>query len=347
MKEDLKQILNDIFTSSQYNIIESNNYDLIASRNNYNIYINIGDQAEYQKIRKLSNEINGNNQDGNSIGIYVVTDNPDERLYQYADKMGIILWGRDQLALQIGKAVIADIEGGPCNLELVQPYSTAQSSQEYCNDSYYDYSVLNDTTSEPVEQNTEQETVKTDCLNIKTAPINTSKDSAVSIAKAHLGKIQNATLKFVPYWKYNYSVNTEQNYKSKTIDISAEDTGYLNALNGSHESLPVEKIIEYVEEPEYNYYIVSNSLTREEASSEILKNIIEKNTKNIRFDKTAGEAIISEHKRFKPKSSDIDYNLELVYLPVWEVKDKRNSIEINGHNSEVFSKPTGNDVEFM
>lgn len=356
MKEDLKQILSDIFTSSQYSIIESNNYDLIASKNSYNIYIKIGTQAEYQKIRCFSNEINENNQNEKSIGVYVVTDNPDNRVYQYAEKLGIILWGRDELAFQIGKAVIADIEGQPCDLELIQPQMSNQWNQiesinqqnVYESESAFErsnpYTSVDNYFS---EQNPVQKKESSSFLNIKAAPVNTSKDNAISAAKPHLSKIQNAVLKFIPYWQFNYSINTEQSYNSKIIDISGEDTGYLNALNGNLESLSIGKIVENIEEPNDNYVVVSKSLTKEEADNKILKMIIEKNTRNIRFDKTVGEAIISEHKKFKPKAKDIDYHLELVYLPVWEVKDKRNSIEINGYNSEIFNEPTGNDVEFM
>lgn len=354
MKEDLKQILSDIFTSSQYSIIESNNYDLIASKNSYNIYIKIGTQAEYQQIRCFSNDINKNNQNEKSKGLYVVTGNPDNRVYQYAEKSGIILWGRDELAFQIGKAVIADIEGLPCNLELIQPQISNQWNQVESTGQQNEYEPLSEQNNSYVSvdnafnnQNASLEKVPSNCLNIKTATINTSKDNAISAAKPHLGNIQNAVLKFVPYWKFNYSINTEQSYNSKIIDISGEDTGYLNALNGNLEQLSIGKIVENIEEPDNNYVVVSKSLTKEEADNKILKMIIERNTRNIRFDKTVGEAIISEHKKFKPKPKDIDYHIELVYLPVWEVKDKRNSIEINGYDSEIFNEPTGNDVEFM
>ncbi|WP_410807707.1 hypothetical protein [Methanohalobium sp.] len=354
MKEDLKQILSDIFTSSQYSIIESNNYDLIASKNSYTIYIKIGTQAEYQKIRYFSNDLNENNQNEKSIGVYVVTDNPDNRVYHYAEKLGVILWGRDELAFQIGKAVIADIEKQPCDLELIQPQMSNQWNEA---ESTYQQNLYKPAfeQSNPYvgvdnyfnDQNNAQENVPSNCLNIKTAPLNTSKDNAISAAKPHLSQIQNAVLKFVPYWKFNYSISTEQSYNSKIIDISGEDTGYLNALNGNLEPLLIGKIVENIEEPNDNYIVVSKSLTKEEAGNKILKMIIEKNTRNIRFDKTMGEAMISEHKKFKPKAKDIDYHLELVYLPVWEVKDNRNSIEINGYNSEIFNEPTGNDVEFI
>ena len=68
---------------------------------------------------------------------------------------------------------------------------------------------------------------------------------------------------------------------------------------------------------------------------------------NLRFDDTKGEAIISEHKRFKPAVEDISLQIDLVYVPIWEVKGPRNSVELNAHTGEVLTHPVDDDVEFM
>ncbi len=39
--------------------------------------------------------------------------------------------------------------------------------------------------------------------------------------------------------------------------------------------------------------------------------------------------------------------MELVYVPVWEVKGKRNSLEINAYNASVLEEPIDEDAEFL
>ncbi|MGM0771976.1 MAG: hypothetical protein ACQESU_10300, partial [Halobacteriota archaeon] len=60
-----------------------------------------------------------------------------------------------------------------------------------------------------------------------------------------------------------------------------------------------------------------------------------------------GEAMISEHKLFKPSMDDIRFNIELVYVPIWEVNGSRNSVEINAYTQEVLTNPVDDDVEFI
>ena len=79
----------------------------------------------------------------------------------------------------------------------------------------------------------------------------------------------------------------------------------------------------------------------------LLDEIIEENTREMRFNNTEGQAIIYEQRSVKPKSEDIELKVELVYIPVWEVKGKRNSLEINAYNAEVLEEPVDEDAEFV
>jgi hypothetical protein len=36
-----------------------------------------------------------------------------------------------------------------------------------------------------------------------------------------------------------------------------------------------------------------------------------------------------------------------VYIPVWEVRGKRNSLEINAYNAKVLEEPMDEDAEFV
>jgi uncharacterized membrane protein YkoI len=156
-----------------------------------------------------------------------------------------------------------------------------------------------------------------------------------------------AILKFVPFWKYDYSLGVEHRYRSKIIDISGDGSGFINALNGNQEEMTLEGVQKTVAVPNVEYDVKMPVTTEEEATDKLLVDIIEEYTRDLRFDDMQGDAIISEHKRFKPAPSDIDLKVELVYVPVWEVKGQRNSVEINASNGEVLRNPVDDDVEFV
>ena len=93
--------------------------------------------------------------------------------------------------------------------------------------------------------------------------------------------------------------------------------------------------------------IKSKMIDQKEAESTLISNIIEEYTKDVRFNNVVGEALISEHKMFKPSMDDIRFKIDLVYVPIWEVKGARNSVEINAYTQEILTNPVDDDVEFM
>jgi hypothetical protein len=178
-------------------------------------------------------------------------------------------------------------------------------------------------------------------------PLNVSKEHATNIAKQHVGIVDNVSLKFVPFWKYEYSINIEQQYKSKIIDISGDGAGCLNALNGNNELIEIKDVHDSIEVPDEEYEVKGPVLTRDEANKKLLKTIIDEHTEDVRFDEMIGDTIVSEHKLFKPSAEDVNLDLDMVYMPIWELNGKRNSVEISGHNAEVLCNPVDEDVEFM
>jgi uncharacterized membrane protein YkoI len=146
---------------------------------------------------------------------------------------------------------------------------------------------------------------------------------------------------------YDYSLNVEHRYRSKIIDISGDGSGYVNALNGNQEKMNLQNVQKTVTVPNVEYDVKMPVTTEDETTKKLLDDIIEEYTRDLRFDDTKGDAIISEHKRFKPAASDINLSVELVYVPVWEVKGQRNSVEINASSGEVLRNPVDDDVEFV
>lgn len=381
MKQGLLQILKDIFSSSGYNVTESYRYDMVAEKNGYKTLIKLSAYPDYTDIKNFADQVN----DG--TGLYVATNAMTDDLYQYAAECKLVVWDRDDVALQIGKAVLADIEGTTADLELMPPVeqqtSTPTASTGFGNNSVFGMFGQNDavdkapTSPEPAptsqtntpqwsgnifEQSTPVQSTPVQStpiqstpaqpnppmvLNLHAAPLNVSKEQAINIARQHVGIVDNVSLKFVPFWKYEYSINVEQQYKSKIIDISGDGVGCLNALNGNNETLDIKEVYDCIEVPDDTYEVKGPTLTRDEANNDLLRTIIDEHTEDIRFDALSGDAIISEHKRFKPSAEDVNLELDMVYLPIWELNGRKNSVEISGYNAEVLCNPVDEDVEFM
>jgi len=370
MKQGLLKILRDIFSSSGYHVAESYRHDMVAEKNGYKTLIKLGIDPDYADIKNFADQVT----DG--TGLYVTTHTMADDLCQYATESGLLVWDRDNVALQIGKAVLADIEGTTADLELVppvdqqapnQPKNTGFIANEE-NSIFGMFGQNNVKESTPVpepmpvpqpqldrELLPHPENIKPlPCepkppmvLNLHAAPLNITKEHALSIAKQHVGIVENVALKFVPFWQYRYSINIEQQYKSKIIDISGNGGGCLNALNGNNELIQINEVHDEIEVPDEAYDVKGPILTRDQANRELLGIIIGDHTKDIRFDSMVGDTIISEHKLFKPKTRDVNLDIDLTYLPIWELNGKRNSVEINGYNAEVLCNPVGDDVEFI
>ena len=371
MKQGLLKILRDIFSSSGYNVTESYQYDMVAEKNGYKTLIKLGAYPDSADIKNFAEHAT----DG--MGLYVATHKMESDLYQYATNCGLIVWDRDDVALQIGKAVLADIEGTTADLELIPPVDQQASTQTnntgFGDDSLFGMFGQSDATKktpaspepEPISttpqpnwsgnvfaqpepvQSPPAEPSPPMVLNLHAVPLNVSREQAINIAKQHIGIVSDVSLKFVPFWRYEYSINVEQQYKSKIIDISGDGVGCLNALNGNNEVLELKEIYDSIEVPDETYEVKGPILTRDEANSDLLKNIIEQHTEDIRFDAMSGDTIISEHKRFKPSAEDVNLEIEMVYLPIWELNGRKSSVEISGYNAEVLCNPVDEDVEFM
>ncbi|QLC51049.1 hypothetical protein HWN40_12865 [Methanolobus zinderi] len=389
MKQDLVRILRDIFSSAGYSVTDSHKHDFIAEKNGQRTYVKLSSNPDSVEIKNFANQMT----DGE--GLYIITDRTDADMLQYAEEAGLKVWDRDDMSLQIGRAVVADIEGNAMDLDLLDSPArkrvvaaapiaktvTPQSADEiakvaiesiFGNGTAYkaeepapasEGSVLSRYSepsrepviaSAPVREQSQQTEVPEKALpadsillNLKAVPVNMTKEHAISTARSYVYDYKDIMLKLVPFWKYDYNLSTEQRYRSKIVDISGEGSGCVNALNGNNEQISLHDVRETVAIPDVRYEVKHPQTVEEEAKKELLDGIIDEHTKDLRFDATQGEAIISEHKRFKPAPDDIELNVQLVYVPVWEVKGPRNSVEINAYNSEVLRNPVDDDAEFV
>lgn len=410
MKQELVRILRDIFISSGYEMSESFRYDLIAEKNGSKTFIKLSYDPDLEDIRDFESQVT------EGQGLYVLAGDASDRFLVQARNSDLWVWTRDDLALKIGRAILADMEGTTTELELLETSSKKPAlnkvdevAQEAINaifgtgsSPHVEPKALEDSLAsrstrlsdvqdetpaevqyyrpratppsiEPATEGSyvseaynEPEAIPEDeplpepsltperppseepiTMSLHSPPVNISLDRAYSIATPHIHGVNAAVLKFVPFWMYDYSLNVEHRYRSKIIDISGDGSGYLNALNGNAEEMTLTNIQKTVTVPNVEYDVKMPVTTEEEATNRLLDDIIDEYTRDLRFDDMQGDAIISEHKRFKPTTSDVNLNVELVYVPVWEIKGQRNSVEINASSGEVLKNPVDDDVEFV
>ena len=159
-------------------------------------------------------------------------------------------------------------------------------------------------------------------LNIQSVEPKISKDQAIIIAKPYLSNPKDAILKFVPFWKYRYNVEAEKRFRSKVLSIAGEGKGFLNALNKSREEMEIEGFGVPTRIPAVQYELKRPNVDRKQAEKILLGLIIEENTREMRFNNMEGQAIIYEQRSISPRPEEIELDMELVYIPIWEVKGK-------------------------
>jgi hypothetical protein len=398
MKDNLAELLTNIFATSGHSVSESDTVDLIIEKNGTKTYIKLTTQPDISEINSFAAVVEDN------IGLYVTLEKMSAEMWDYATHIGLITWDRDELAFQIGKAVIADIEGNTSDLELVaydvkkhhheelpaqipdmsssceeteiwdsnnvEPAAPATNNpgfniwrtspemqQAETNNDFIQYEHPQRTAQasapapnmmeEPQTTSGQPQSQIPFTLDLHTAPIKLQKDKAIAMARSEIGMPKDVSLKFVPYWRYAYAVKAEHRFKNKVVDISGQGQGCLNALNGNREQIELQQVNDSITLPDDSYEIKSQMFDQQEAETTLLSEIIEEYTKDVRFSNVVGEAMISEHKIFKPTADDIRFNIELVYVPIWEVKGSRNSIEINAYTQEILTEPVDDDVEFV
>jgi hypothetical protein len=383
MKQDLLEILVDIFKSSGYNVTVSSQCDIFVEKNGHKAYVRYAPQPDCEELKVFYEKI------GDCTGIYVITQKGSDELIDYATGLGIYVWDRDELALQIGRAVLVSMEQIPENLcskpeippanKKINPYRQPalevpvkrwKLKEEVKEESHFKGDILpfkkqKSEVEKIIEngcltqnfhgrknlRNQEQveipETESYEMLNIISVEPRISKDQAIIIAKPYISDPKDAILKFVPFWRYKYSVEAEKRFRSKVLSIIGKGDGFLNALNKSKEEMEIKGFAAPTKIPAVQYELKRPNIDKKQAEKILLSLIIEENTRELHFNNTEGQAVIYEHKSVSPRSEEIQLDIELVYIPFWEVKGKRNSLEINTYNAKVLEEPVDEDAEFL
>jgi hypothetical protein len=273
-----------------------------------------------------------------------ISDKTTDQMARFADRYNIRMWDRAELEIRIGKAMLAEAEDTRYDL-LGQEY---QKSHEYEPQGYQKYEPreYQEYSAGRMPEIIETADDSRDALQLRCAAVRVDERRAIATAKGFVSGITGAAIEFVPFWNYRYVIDTYRQHKTKAIHLSSEGSGAINALNREkHEYL--QDVCDSISVPCQDYEIKTPTVTKVEAREEILNDAIEGNTKNIASTSTSGGAIITEHRTVRPMAKDIDLDMDLVYLPVWEVKGMNGSIMIDAHDGNAITAPVDDDVEFL
>jgi len=152
------------------------------------------------------------------------------------------------------------------------------------------------------------------------------------------------TLRMIPYWRYHYISTGEATYKNNTVRFDADGFGWINAVNSLDDEFGNEAIPVSGDMPN-DAVIVNSVIAKSEVKDRVMKTLIKKLTKCIRIKSTSGDAIFAEDKEFKPREGDIEIKIEKVYVPVWEVRGKKDIVEVNAFTGEELSVPSDEGCE--
>jgi len=184
-------------------------------------------------------------------------------------------------------------------------------------------------------------------IPLPSLPINMAKTSAIKISQAKIGEVQDLLLKFIPNYIYKYEFDTKRKFRSKIIDLNGQGEGMVNAITGEHTFTRSPDILEYAEIITENYQIKEPTISDEEAKEKVLDAIIRKHSNKMKVDEVKGDTIISESKTLSPLENEIDLAINIVYIPVWEIQGKQNTIDINAYDGHILETPVDDDAEFV
>lgn len=325
-KQAVIDIVKNIFTYRGYSVGSSEICDLLAEKDMEHFLIKFENDPNFNNIRYFSNIVK---RYGKGI---VISEAFDEKIRMFALDDGLTLWDKSELEIQIGRAVLGGAllkyEGKPIAKEEDGVFLSMQEHVE---------------AKEPEIKEFEK-TIK---VMLHSVPVNIGKQDALSIAEAKVGTPKSQTLKFIPVWYYSYSFNVQKKYKSKFVDLSGEGRGYIHALTGENFFIEYMDIHESILMPTQNYEIKQPCVQKKDALSKALNFIIREHTKEVRLNEMIGDTIVFETKIFAPDPSEINLKMELLHVPVWEIKGKREVIDINGYDGHIMTIKLYNDAELV
>ncbi|CAJ35765.1 restriction endonuclease [Methanocella arvoryzae] len=378
MSNNLIDVLEQIFGTYNYTVGAKNDFDLVAEKPNNNVAIRVMDNPGTEDVRQFADMAKAEGCKALIVSMTYFT----EDVKKAARVRDVMIWDRAELEKQIGKAVLLRIDADrdpfasspePAPAEKKEVSVSALTQELYGSApekpkaarAAAGKAVAAEPRPEPrqevfeaedgpavaadvavaEEPEVEEEPLK---LPIKCYPVKIKATDAVKIS-GNIGRAEDTevTLNFIPYWKYDYSLDVMGKYRDLTVPMTGKGSKMINAINRNVDAVPNLKLIDGVEVPDAPYHIQQAALTEEEARAMAIKSIIDDHTRTIRLKGTQGEAAIVEHKKFSPKPTDIKFAMEMLYVPFWSVRSHKGYMEINAYDGKPTQTPMDDGAEIL
>lgn len=374
-KNILFEIVANILKSQEYDVTAGSEYtgvDLVARRGGQETFIRYG--LTEDDLRHFADAAQGAH---NVRGVYeapghrthvahdtlFISDRVTEWMEFFADQYKIRIWDRAEVESRIGRAVLAEAEGTHHDFLEVRERAHQRAAPALSPTPVPTPTIA--PTLTPTLAPTPMPTLtpmpmsplpgigavpaiedSREVLTIRCAPIRVDEKQAIVTAKGFVSGITDNILEFVPFWNYKCVVDGHYQYKAKSVAISSEGSGAINALN-SRKRERISEVQDQISIAKQNYEIKSAIVTKDEVERMLMDDAIESNRKTVSFTSKSGDTIITENRTIKPGAGDIEISTELVYLPVWEVRGRRHSVMIDAYDGSVMTEPVDDDIEFL
>ncbi|OPY28546.1 MAG: hypothetical protein A4E28_01480 [Methanocella sp. PtaU1.Bin125] len=366
MSNNLLDVIAEIFSTYNYSVsAKKKNFDLFAEKPNNCVAIKVLDTPSTDDIKAIADGISN---DGGAKGLIVSMAFFPEDVKKAAKQKDIMIWDRPELEKQIGKAVLMrlDIIHDPFSSEpapVPQKKDISALTQDLYGGAPAEENKAAPATAKAAKAEPQQKIVEPEegpliaeaaeqdeqiKLPIRAIPAKVKSSDALKIA-GNIARAEDVevAIAFIPYWKYNYSLDVISRYKDVSVPLSGKGSKMINAINKNVDNAPTVKPVDGVEIPETPYNIQQAVLTEDEAKAMALKAIIQDHSKEVRFKGTQGEAAFVEHKRFTPKNSDINMTMEMIYMPFWTVRSHKGYMEINAYDGKPTQAPIDDGAEIL
>jgi hypothetical protein len=381
MSNNLLNVIKEVFSTYNYSVSTlQQGFDLLAEKPGNRVGIKIVDDASVDDLKTFLGSLNGSD----LKVLFITMASFTEDVKKLSSQKEVMLWDRAELERQIGKAVLTGYESAAPQKDLLaKPASDISSltSELYARspekapvkapvverrqpapvpapapaaeeeDSGEIIEAAEEEQSrKPAKAKAKPKEEDADGVSIPlhAIPLKVKNSDALKISGA-IGRAEDAevSLKFIPYWKYDFVLDVQSRYRDMTIPLNNKGSRMINAINKTIDPAPAVAPVENVELPDAPYNVEESAVTQEEATAMAIKAIIEENTKTVRFKGTQGEAAIVEHKKFQPRPQDIELNMELLYIPFWAVRSHKGYMEINACDGKPTKMPIDDGAEIL
>lgn len=364
MSNNLLDVIKEIFSSYNYSVSTVNqDYDLLAKKAGNGIAIKVVNGVSADDVKEFAGSIKA----AKAKGLMISMAEFSEDAKKAAKQFDLLLWDRPELERQIGKAVLVGFdsaESEEAEKEEAAPADISALTRElYAKPSDKPKAASPKAAKKPEPKQAELEPPAEEPETVDAPPAEEEEDTKIPLhaippkvkmadairISGNIGRAEDleCSMKFIPFWKYDYSLDVISKYKDVTVPLNGKGSRIINAINKSVFPTPAAKPVESVDLPDAPYNIEMAVMTQEEAVAMAVKTIIEDHSKSIRFKATIGEAAMVEHKRFSPKPSDIKLQIDMLYIPFWAVRSHKGYMEINALDGKPTQMPIDDGAEIL